>query len=164
MKMESEITTTELAKRLGEQAYAAGVKRAPILDVIFTKLENWADMPMMRAWITGWDTANLAAPVEDPTDGRTIWDSDGTDGPVLICLPPKRKDRDVKTYTIRGASAHIEERGQKAIWQDKITGVIRFCDFDDLPKNQVGYWERSEKELHHQAETARLVEKALGHR
>jgi hypothetical protein len=26
----------------------------------------------------------------DLTEGRTIWNSDGTDGPVLICLPPSK--------------------------------------------------------------------------
>ena len=25
----------------------------------------------------------------DPTEGRTIWNSDGTDGPCLICPPPE---------------------------------------------------------------------------
>jgi len=31
----------------------------------------------------------------DETDGRTIWNSDGTDGPVLICAPPPSCSTDV---------------------------------------------------------------------
>lgn len=30
---------------------------------------------------------------EDPTEGRTIWNSDGTDGPALICCPPDSKPK-----------------------------------------------------------------------
>jgi len=66
----------------------------------------------------------------------------------------------MKEYFIREAAAHLEDRGQKAIWQDAITGVVRFCDFDDLPKRT--FIELSERELLDQAERARLVLKALG--
>jgi len=27
---------------------------------------------------------------------KTIWESDGTDGPVLICLPPEKKEQNMK--------------------------------------------------------------------
>lgn len=60
----------------------------------------------------------------------------------------------VKAYSIASAAANISERGQKAIWQDKVTGVVFFGDLADLPKSalskcnrEVGYIELSEKEL-----------------
>jgi SAM-dependent methyltransferase len=35
-------------------------------------------------------------PVEEITQGRTIWNSDGTDGPVLICAPPEPEPKPAK--------------------------------------------------------------------
>ena len=72
----------EAAEICGKVAFHAGIKCAPILDTVFCELEHWACAEMMAAWFTGWHTANLA---NEPQ--RTIWNSDGTDGPVLICTP-----------------------------------------------------------------------------
>lgn len=39
-------------------------------------------------WYRGWDQANLEAKVEEKPSGKTIWNDDGTNGPVLITAPP----------------------------------------------------------------------------
>lgn len=38
---------------------------------------------------------------KDLCEGRTIWNSDGTDGPVLICLPPRTAKGVIEVRNIR---------------------------------------------------------------
>jgi hypothetical protein len=61
-----------------------------------------------------------------------------------------KENKKMKAYSIASAAANLLDRGQKAIWQDKVTGAVYFCDFEDLPRASFpkeGYVELSELEL-----------------
>lgn len=48
-------------KNLGADAFARGVNRSPLLD---PELPNpYLSIENMKAWLAGWDSANLAAPL-----------------------------------------------------------------------------------------------------
>lgn len=56
------------ARNAGAEAFQQGQRRAPVLDrVVMAMVPSDAQVgdsiPLFSAWLTGWDTANLAAPV-----------------------------------------------------------------------------------------------------
>ena len=57
----------QAAKTLGAIAYAKGIMRAPALDgdlvawFVGRPIEDKRTIPEMKAWLSGWDQANLAA-------------------------------------------------------------------------------------------------------
>lgn len=70
----------EQSSQLGKAAFERGAKRVPAQDPDFCKAlygQNGNTLPMLKAWISAWDKANLAAPVEvveveDPIFGKSI--------------------------------------------------------------------------------------------
>jgi hypothetical protein len=63
-KLAGEIYDEMKARALGAAAFAAGIKRAPALDNDLLPMlagnEIGAGLPVLSAWLAGWDAANLA--------------------------------------------------------------------------------------------------------
>lgn len=58
------------AFELGEKAFGNGLKRIPVMDKVLKRMLvgrkiGGGSAELMKAWLRGWDKANLAAPVED---------------------------------------------------------------------------------------------------
>jgi hypothetical protein len=55
----------EAAEQAGRAAFAAGIIRAPALDAAVAKLlagrTGGEQVPVLLAWLRGWDRANLAS-------------------------------------------------------------------------------------------------------
>ena len=143
VKAEKPLTNLDVMRAAGAAAFAAGKQGIPR-----DPYNAGAEMTpgMKEAWLKGWDAANLAAPA---TEAKTIWNDDGTNGPVAITAPPVEIDPYAQGWDafVRGDKKRAPDGANQIKWvQGWVAAKDHKKHMDDSAKAEANT-ERSASEI-----------------